>query len=169
MLNKPVMIAMRCGFLLLASSAAASEVTPAVPGGAQAPDPEVDAPGTVWHIDSELVYLLEKEVTSRISAKLPPRSTPAGVDVTVSINMHERMILVEFGQGFALPPGEVDGFLDALAATLRYHAVQSGLPINGVELRVPGRPPSRHYAARRAVQPPPGADEKKADAVRRPF
>lgn len=145
--NTLQMIAAGCGVLFVAGGAAVSAAELTVANAGRQLEADADISMTRWHVDAELILVLEKEASRKVTAYLQGRGRLRVVDVSVSINMDDRMILADFGPGFLPGPDEAEMFLHELAVTLRHYAEQAGLPIVGVDFRYQGKPLKYYYPA----------------------
>jgi hypothetical protein len=158
------LIAASFGVMLVAGGAAGSHAGPALGSGDGQRTAAAESSSTTWHVDAELIHVLEKEASRKVSAYLQDRGRLSVVDVSVSINMVDRMILADFGPGFLPGPDEAEMFLHELAVTLRHYAEQAGLPIIGVDFHYQGKP-LRHYHPTELAVPPRARIDARNQAV----
>jgi len=159
------MIAAGCGVLFVAGGAIASPAEVTVANAERRLEAGADISMTRWHVDAELILVLEKEASRKVTAYLQSRGRLRVVDVSVSINMDDRVILADFGPGFLPGPDEAEVFLHELAVTLRHYAEQAGLPIVGVDFRYQGKPLKSYYPAELAVPPRARIDARNQTAL----
>jgi hypothetical protein len=146
------LFAVGCG-ILLAAGVVDSRAAP-VPGGNGHPiESKDEATQTTWYVDAELIHLLEKEASRKVSAYIQAKGRLSVIDVKVSINMKDRMIIADIGKGFLPKPDEGEMFFQELAVTLRYLAEQTGLSIIGVDFHFQGKPLKHYYPEELAVPP----------------
>jgi len=103
------LFAVGCG-ILLAAGVVDSRAAP-VPGGNGHPiESKDEATQTTWYVDAELIHLLEKEASRKVSAYIQAKGRLSVIDVKVSINMKDRMIIADIGKGFLPKPDEGEMF-----------------------------------------------------------
>ncbi|MFL9581959.1 N-acetylmuramoyl-L-alanine amidase family protein [Stenotrophomonas sp. AB1(2024)] len=144
------LIAVGCGVLLVAGGALTLQNASAQGGGNEVKD---EVSQTTWYVDAELIHLLEKEASRKVSAYIQAKGRLSVVDVKVSFNMKGRMIVADIGEGFLPKPDEGDMFFQELAVTLRHVAEQAGLSIIGVDFLFQGKPLKHYYPEELAVPP----------------
>jgi len=113
-------------------------------------DADSDAP---WYVDPELIHVLEKEASRRVSAHVQHRGELRVVDVSVSIDLSTMRILADVKDGYRPEPDGDEMFLQELAVTLRHYAEQAGLPISDVDIHFQGHPLKYYYPEELEVPP----------------
>ncbi|MBN7839611.1 N-acetylmuramoyl-L-alanine amidase [Stenotrophomonas maltophilia] len=96
---------------------------------------------------TELVALLEHEISARLTRHLQEKGRLRQVTVSVVVVPQKRRMVVEFGPGY-LPGNEQNYgelFLIPLAADLRHYSNQAGLDILDVEFLFQGKPIEAHF------------------------
>ncbi|RRU22756.1 N-acetylmuramoyl-L-alanine amidase [Stenotrophomonas sp. 278] len=118
------------------------------------PQPKSDAgSGAPWYVDPELIHVLQKEASRRVSAHVQRRGELRVVDVSVSIDMSTKIILADVKDGYRPEPDGDEMFLQELAVTLRHYAEKAGLPINDVDIQFQGHPLKYYYPEELKVPP----------------
>lgn len=133
-----------CGILFAASYpvAANQHLSEALP----------DAP-VAGPVDAELIALLEREGFRQLSSYLQDKGVLRMVDVKVSIDTGDQLMVVDFGPGFLPGPDEgyAEGFLYSLAPTLRHYARKAGVPVHNVRFLFQGKPIQHYFPQDQAV------------------
>ena len=153
MVRKYLHHARKGGILLLASAIAISisAYAQTASDGGQAQQ----ATASIGYDDRELIQLLEKEASRRVSALVQSKGTLRTVDVRVTIDPVSRRILADIGEGYRPGPDADEMFLQELIVTLRHYSERVGLRIDGVDLNFQGKPLEYYYPEELRV-PTPG-------------
>ena len=153
MVRKYLHQARKGGILLLASAIAISisAYAQTASDGGQAQQ----ATASIGYDDRELIQLLEKEASRRVSALVQSKGTLRTVDVRVTIDPGSRRILADIGEGYRPGPDADEMFLQELIVTLRHYSERVGLRIDGVDLNFQGKPLEYYYPEELRV-PTPG-------------
>ncbi len=142
-----------CGLLMVAGSAGATGKARPMDRTTSSPAATYDNATTSWYVDAELIVLLEKEVSRKVSAYLQQNGVLRIVDAKVSVDMERRMVMADFGPGFRPGPDEADMLMHDLAITLRYYVEKAGLPSVDVDFLFQGKPLKHYYPKELAVPP----------------
>ncbi len=107
-----------------------------------------------WYVDPELIHVLEREASRKLSAFLQRRGELRVVDVKITISMSTKRILADIGEGYRPGPDADEMFLQELIVTLRHYAEAVGLRIDGVDLNFQGKPLEYYYPEELRVPAP---------------
>lgn len=125
-----------------ASSKSSAALTPMPTHPQSKSDADSDAS---WYVDPELIHVLQKEASRKVSAHVQRHGRLRVVDVSVSIDMSTKRILADVKDGYRPEPDGDEMFLQELAVTLRHYAEQAGLSINDVDIQFQGHPLKYYY------------------------
>ncbi|WNH51976.1 N-acetylmuramoyl-L-alanine amidase [Stenotrophomonas oahuensis] len=97
------------------------------------------------NVDKELIHLLEREASRKVSAHVQANNVLRVIGVKVTIDVSRQRILADIGEGYRPEPDGDEMFLQELAVTLRHHTEKTGLAISGVDIHFQGKPLEYYY------------------------
>lgn len=95
--------------------------------------------------DNELIHLLEREASRRVSAHVQANDVLRVIGVNVTMDASRQRILADIGEGYRPEPDGDEMFLQELTVTLRHYAEQAGMAISGVDIHFQGHPLEYYY------------------------